>query len=152
MMIKVIHILNHLEKIDRDIKEIEHMRNQLQLDRTYSAVVQESLNVEMTRLTRLQNTIGSLVISNPPVHLVTDIEDHIKGNEARPISQLANQMLKQNTTPRVDVHIPASIKEQKGVSKPDNPDNGETKKRQSKKSASKSNRDTNGFQWKFVQK
>lgn len=160
-MIKVIHILNHLEKIDRDINEIEQMRNQLQLDRTYTAVVQESLNTEMSRLTKLQNTIGSLIINNPPAHLVLDLDDHSRGMAVRSISQLASSEKLNKSAPKIEISIPnkqnTDQPENKSRISTENKDSQNLQPRKqaattSKKKSSNSKRDNTEFQWKFIQK
>ncbi|MCB1317294.1 MAG: hypothetical protein KDK34_07210 [Leptospiraceae bacterium] len=66
MNLKVVHLLNHLDWIERDLKEIAGLESALQDDRTYSQRVRQSLRDEALRLQELQRKILGQVIKNPP--------------------------------------------------------------------------------------
>ncbi len=69
MQLKVIYLINHLDKIERDSEEIENLQHNLQKDRSYSTQVQETLKIQAKNLSLLKEKILSQVIKNPPSYL-----------------------------------------------------------------------------------
>lgn len=78
MKLKAIHLLNRMERIERDLDEIRTLRSTLQEDREYSSRLRESLQEETLRLKQLQNTLLSQVVHNPPEDLVREISGSAK--------------------------------------------------------------------------
>lgn len=66
MNLRVIHLLRKLERIDRDIEELDALMSTLQMDREYSARLRDSLVEESFRLRQLKQRINSQVIRIPP--------------------------------------------------------------------------------------
>ncbi|MCB1326194.1 MAG: hypothetical protein H7A21_05285 [Spirochaetales bacterium] len=71
MQLKVIHLLNHLEKINRDLQEIDALQASIKDDRNYSQKVRSSLKEESVRLRRLQAKIETQTVLNAPAELAT---------------------------------------------------------------------------------
>ncbi len=74
MRLKVIHLYNYLEKIDRDISELEVFYDTLQKDRTYSEQVLLSLEQERHKLKKLKETLLNQIIESSPLSLITDFD------------------------------------------------------------------------------
>lgn len=74
MNLRVIHLLRKVERIDRDIEELDALLSTLQMDREYSARLRDSLIEESFRLRQLKQRIHSQVIRIPP-HLENLLAD-----------------------------------------------------------------------------
>jgi hypothetical protein len=66
MNLRVVHLLRKVERIDRDIEELDALMGTLQMDREYSARLRDSLVEESFRLRQLKQRINSQVIRIPP--------------------------------------------------------------------------------------
>lgn len=66
MNLKVIHLIRKIERIDRDMEEIENFLNTLQMDREYSYKLRDSLIEEFHRLKKLKKDILKQVVYIPP--------------------------------------------------------------------------------------
>ncbi len=66
MNLRVVHLLRKVERIDRDIEELEALLGTLQMDREYSARLRDSLVEESFRLRQLKQRINAQVIRIPP--------------------------------------------------------------------------------------
>jgi len=64
--LKVIHLIRKIERIDRDMEEIQTLLNTLQMDREYSKKIKDSLIEEYHRLKQLKSIILKQVIHIPP--------------------------------------------------------------------------------------
>lgn len=67
MKIKVIHLLRRVERIDRDLEELDRLRATIQEDRDYADRVRDSLTEEARRLGDLRERILTQVVKDPPV-------------------------------------------------------------------------------------
>jgi len=74
MNLRVVHLLRKVERIDRDIEELDALMGTLQMDREYSARLRDSLVEESFRLRQLKQRINSQVIRIPP-HFETMLSD-----------------------------------------------------------------------------
>ncbi|MCR9144454.1 MAG: hypothetical protein NXI24_19605 [bacterium] len=66
MKLRAIHLLNRMERIERDLSEISTLRSTLQDDREYTSRLRTSLQDETVRMRELQAKILTQVIQNPP--------------------------------------------------------------------------------------
>ena len=64
--IKVIHLLRRIERIDRDLEELERLEGAIQQDREYSERLRESLSEESGRLHQLRKRILDQVVRGAP--------------------------------------------------------------------------------------
>lgn len=69
MKIKVATLLSRLEKIERDLAELERLKESIQDDRNYANRLRASLVDETVRLKDLQGRLLSAVVKNPPESL-----------------------------------------------------------------------------------
>ena len=107
MRLKVIHLQNFLEKLDRDLDEIFQLTNSLKKDRFYSEHVLISLEQESSKLKFIKEKILNQIISNPPPNLINELmvknnsnslafnNNNLKFNENYNYESLANQNLKE---------------------------------------------------------
>jgi len=65
MNLRVIHLLRKVERIDRDVEDLDALLETLQMDREYSARLRDSLVEEAFRLRQLKQRINSQVIRVP---------------------------------------------------------------------------------------
>lgn len=66
MKLIVAHFLRRLDRIDRDLQEIEKLQASLQTDRDYAGRLKDSLSDEAIRMKKLRGRILSLVVKDPP--------------------------------------------------------------------------------------
>ncbi|GIX41763.1 MAG: hypothetical protein KatS3mg129_1496 [Leptospiraceae bacterium] len=66
MNLKVIHLIRKIERIERDMEEIQTLLNTLQMDREYSKKLKDSLIEEYHRLKKLRSTILKQIVHIPP--------------------------------------------------------------------------------------
>ncbi len=64
--IKVIHLLRRLERIDRDLEELDRLKATIQEDREYAERLRDSLAEESRRLHQLRDRILVQVVLHPP--------------------------------------------------------------------------------------
>ncbi len=74
MKLKAIHLLHRLERLDRDLEELQLLQNSIQADRAYARTLKESLMEEFGRLRQLKSRILSQVIRTPPAGLTGEAE------------------------------------------------------------------------------
>jgi hypothetical protein len=67
--LKAIHLLRRLERIDRDLEELQQLQNSIQEDRAYARTLKESLSEEFSRLRQFKSRILTQIITNPPPEL-----------------------------------------------------------------------------------
>lgn len=82
MNLKVIHLIRKLERIDRDLEEIQTMLNTIQMDREYSKKLKDSLIDEYHRLKQLKTTILKQVVLIPP-HFEQFIEETVLNHQKK---------------------------------------------------------------------
>ncbi len=70
MHLKTIHLSNHLNKIERDIEEMENLATSLKNDRSYASQLHRSLKEETQKLNELREKILAQVIKEPPKFLI----------------------------------------------------------------------------------
>ncbi|MDW7975076.1 MAG: hypothetical protein RMI35_00810 [Leptospiraceae bacterium] len=68
MNLKVIHLIRKLERIERDIEEIQNMLNTLPSDREYFPKLKDSLLDEYHRLNQLKKEIYKQTVYIPETH------------------------------------------------------------------------------------
>ncbi len=75
MNLKVIHLIRKVERIDRDIEEIQTLLNTLQMDREYSQSLKDFLIDEYHRLKNLKKEILRQTVKFPEnfLHLINDV-------------------------------------------------------------------------------
>ena len=78
MELKAIHLIRRLERIDRDLEELNSLQQGIREDREYAPRIIDPLLEESTRLKKLKSRILSLIIKNPPENLVADV--HLQKN------------------------------------------------------------------------
>ncbi|MCB1175141.1 MAG: hypothetical protein KDK39_16320 [Leptospiraceae bacterium] len=118
-MIKVIHLLNHLEKIDRDIHELEELRSKLQIDRSYTPRVQESLDTEKKHLQELQGLIAGLPVHSPDPLILRDMEQFLGATIGTAAVQPPQRTTATERQPKLEIIVPAqSSQKQKTGSTP----------------------------------
>ncbi|MBI3396502.1 MAG: hypothetical protein HY042_11745 [Spirochaetia bacterium] len=71
--LKAAHLLRRLEQIDRDLEELERLRNSIKDDRHYAERIRASLAEEIVRLKELESRILGQVIKNPPEFLARPV-------------------------------------------------------------------------------
>ena len=69
MQLKVIHLFNHLQKIERDIAELNTLKSSLQDSRTYTSRIRLALDEERESLQSMEHKILNQVVKNPPPFL-----------------------------------------------------------------------------------
>lgn len=65
MNLRVIHLIRKVERIDRDLEELDTLLGTLQMDREYSLRLRDSLVDESFRLKQLRQKISAQVIRIP---------------------------------------------------------------------------------------
>jgi len=80
--LKVIHLIRKIERIDRDMEEIQTLLNTLQMDREYSKKIKDSLIEEYHRLKQLKSMILKQVIHIPP-NFENFVEEVLTNNKKR---------------------------------------------------------------------
>ena len=80
--IKFVHVIKHLEIIDRDISELRHFEEILANDRTYSDNIRISLELQINSLLNERVKLMELTIENPPPSL-----QKMKNNQRNYLSQ-----------------------------------------------------------------
>lgn len=88
MKLRAIHLLNRMERIERDLNEMQTLRSTLQDDRDYAGRLRSSLQDETLRLRELQSQILAQVIQNPPAELVPEsgIPAAVRAPEPAPVA------------------------------------------------------------------
>ncbi len=66
-------MLRRVERIDRDLEELENIQNSIREDRDYAGRLRESLIDESIRLDNLKGRIFSQIVINPPKNLVESL-------------------------------------------------------------------------------
>lgn len=69
--LKVVHLLRRMERIHRDMQELENLQNAIRDDRDYADRLKNSLVDESLRLSELKRKILSQIIKNPPDFLMS---------------------------------------------------------------------------------
>ncbi len=65
--LKVIHFLRRMDRIRRDLEELDKLQNAIQKDREYSHRLKDTFLDESQRLKKLQSRMLNLIVKNPPV-------------------------------------------------------------------------------------
>ena len=71
MELKAIHLIRRLERIDRDLEELNNLQMGIREDREYAPRIIDPLMDESIRLKKLKSKILSLIIKNPPENLTS---------------------------------------------------------------------------------
>jgi len=100
--LKVIHLIRKIERIDRDMEEIQTLLNTLQMDREYSKKIKDSLIEEYHRLKQLKSMILKQVVHIPP-NFENFVEEVLTNNkkENQSIEIESNVKLKPNLTQNI---------------------------------------------------
>jgi hypothetical protein len=69
VQLKVIHLIRRLDRIRRDIEELERLQSGIREDREYATRIIDPLIEETQRLKKLRNRILSQIIKSPPESL-----------------------------------------------------------------------------------
>lgn len=145
--------MNHLEKIERDLQEIEELQNRLQADRGYTAAVRDSLENETVRLTDLRARIANLIIKDPPERLSSTLEkDAVFITASMPISQKSKSIKSGLTSSKTAEIILPNRKKQASKSGSRKPIPTRKINSGSSQKSTESSSTKPEFQWKFVQK
>ena len=99
MRLKVIHLSNYLQKVERDIEEIHSLKSSLHENRSYAKSINNSLLEEEEKLASLREKILKQVIKVPS-HFSIDL--YPKETETFP----QEKETKKNWTKEVSIHIP----------------------------------------------
>lgn len=82
MNLRVIHLIRKVERIDRDLEELDSLLGTLQMDREYSLRLRDSLIEESFRLKQFRQKITSQIIRIPE-HFEQFVEKTIPGAKGR---------------------------------------------------------------------
>ncbi len=64
--LRAVHLLRHLEKVERDLEELKRLEQGLKDDRGYAARLRESLVDEQLRLEQVRSRLLQQVVKAPP--------------------------------------------------------------------------------------
>lgn len=104
LKLKVIHLIRRLERIERDLEELDQLQTSLHMDREYSRKLKESLLEESVRLKDLRDSILSQRIQD---HSQGEVQSDETGSEseeentAKPDSVQKDTVKKQSKKPVV---------------------------------------------------
>lgn len=65
MKLRAVHLIRHVERVDRDLEELRRLEQSLKEDRGYAARLRDSLIDETMRLEQIKNRIMSQVVKAP---------------------------------------------------------------------------------------
>ncbi len=92
--LKVIHLIRKIERIDRDMEEIQTLLNTLQMDREYSKKIKDSLIEEYHRLKQLKSMILKQVVHIP--HNFEDFVEEVLTNNKKENQSIEIKEIKPN--------------------------------------------------------
>lgn len=65
MKLRAVHLIRHVERVERDLEELRRLEQSLKEDRGYAARLRDSLIDETMRLEQIKNRIMSQVVKAP---------------------------------------------------------------------------------------
>ena len=160
MKLRVVHLIRKLEKIDRDLSELDSLKHKIHLDRHYANSINKSLIDESTRLKSLKSKIFAQVIKEPPELLLEKF--HVWKNTNA--NNIESSGINEDIIPEIEINLPekkeksSPVKENKKTDalikneESENIDNSIASEKIAKESQKKDNgkdQDTPSFQFKY---
>jgi hypothetical protein len=119
MKLKAAHLLRRLERIHRDLEELDDLQKSIREDREYAGRLRNSLVDESIRLNTLRERVLTQVI-RPPEQQGTGYWQRLQGDQNAPTAQVPLKRKESAPPPRSEISIPI-LPEQRSTPQSDRP-------------------------------